>query len=203
MKKMYIAVLAAMVCVPAFAQQGPMQDSPAFEEQGMHEGFAPHGDKSAFQQARGEHKAQMKATEEKMEKLVVEYNKLKQGKKKEAKLAEIRAEVAVIHEKQLDFKRAQLAVFERRLEGMRQAFAKQNMPEAKAAWVDEHTAKLIAQNGDIKVLFKPEFGDKKHMGKMGPRGPKDSRNNGEFNGRGPKEGRGPVAELPVERPQER
>ena len=155
----------------------------------------------SFKQAREEHHAQMKATQEKMENLVKEYNKLKNGKKKEAKLAEIRAEVAQIHEKQLEFKRAQLDQFERRLEGMRDAFAKQDAPEAKNAWVEKHTEELIAQNGDLKVLFKPEFG-RKHMGKQPFKGPKGCRK-GFGHKKGCDKGRGPVAELPVEKPQPR
>lgn len=201
MKKTYIAVLAALFCAPAFAQQGApeMQQPLAAPQQEMNTGLAPKADHAAFAKARQDHKAQMKATEEKMQKLVAEYNKLKKGKKKEAKLAEIRTEVSLIHEKQLEFKRVQLAQFERRLEGMREELAKQEMAEAKNAWVEEHTQLVIVKNGDVKVLFRPDFGNKKAG--MGPRGPKGPR--GEFKGHGPKEGRGPVAELPVERPKDR
>jgi len=197
MKKMYIAALAALFCVPAFAQeaqQAEMPQPPAFEQ-----GQRP--DMQAFKEAREEHHAQMKATQEKMENLVKEYNKLKNGKKKDAKLAEIQNEVAAIHEKQLDFKRDQLNKFELRLEKMRDEFNRQNATDIKQAWIQEHTEKLIAGNGNIEVLFKPEFqGKKGDMRGMKPpfKGPKGCAKH-----RGPKNGRGPVAELPVEKPVDR
>lgn len=199
MKKIYIAALAALFCVPAVAQEGPqaeMPQPPAFEQ-----GQGP--DMQAFREAHEAHHAQMKATQEKMENLVKAYNKLKNGKKKEAKLAEIQAEVAAIHEKQLDFKRDQLNKFERRLEKMRDEFNRQNATDVKQAWVEQHTEKLIAGNGNIEVLFKPEFAGKKgDMRGMKPpfKGPKG---HGPKKGFGPKDGRGPVAELPVERPVEK
>ena len=199
MRKIWISALAAFVCVPAFAQQE------------MTDGQRPmQRDMSEFRQARAEHMAQMKATEQKMEKLVDEYNKLKNGKKKEAKLAEIQAEVRLIHDKQLDFKREQLDRFEKRLEKMNDAFNAENSPEKKQIWVEQHTEKLIAQNGDIKVLFKPEFGGP-DMGK-GPRmggghkGPHKGckkKGKGAMRGHFPPKDRGPVAELPVEKPVDR
>lgn len=205
MKKLYIAALAALICAPAFAQQGPqsMQQPPAFEAQEMKAGVGPQDEHAAFEKARGEHWAQMRANEEKMQKLVAEYNKLKKGKKKEAKLAEIRAEVAAVHAKRLEFMRGQLDQFERRLEGMREGLAKQEAPETQNAWIEKHTQKLIESNGDMKVLFKPEFEAKKHMDKRGFGGPqKGPRKEGKCKECGCK-GRGPVAELPVERPKDR
>ena len=149
MKKIMFALLTAAVAMPVLAQepkipQGP--DTPAVEMQRDHE---------AFQKAREEHRAQMKATEEKMEKLVKEYNKLKDGKKKEAKRAEIEKEVSAIHAKQLEFKKGQLAKFEERLASMKADFEKENSAESQKEWVNKKTEALIKADGNVKALFGP------------------------------------------------
>ena len=149
MKKITLALVAACLAVPALAQESKVpqsKDTPAVEMQRDHE---------AFQKAREEHRAQMKATEEKMEKLVKEYNKLKDGKKKEAKRAEIEKEVSAIHAKQLEFKKGQLAKFEERLANMKADFEKENSAEGQKEWVNEKTEALIKADGDVKALFGP------------------------------------------------
>ena len=170
MKKLIFALIVSAVAMPALAQQNkvpqPGKDAPAVEMQRDHE---------AFKKAHEEHKAQMKATKEKMEKLVKEYNKLKPGKKKDAKRAEIEQEVNAIHEKQLAFKKDQLAQFEERLARMKADFEKENSAEGKQAWTNEKTDALIQANGDMKALFGPRHG--------GMRGPKD--------GKGPRMGKRP------------
>lgn len=180
MKKITLALVAAALAVPALAQEPKVpqgNNAPAVEMQRDHE---------AFKKAHEEHKAQMKATKEKMEKLVKEYNKLKDGKKKDAKRAEIEKEVSAIHEKQLEFKKNQLAQFEERLARMKADFEKENSAEGKQAWTNEKTDALIKANGDMKALFDrpgmhgPKDGKGPHMGKRphkkfmgkGPKGPR-------------------------------
>lgn len=152
MKKVLLAVLAGAVCIPAFAQPQEAPVMPAPEQQPAVE--APAKPKAeAFKQAREKHEAQMKAMQEKVNNLVAEYKKLKSGKKKDAKKAEIVQLVASIHEEQINFKQKQLEAFEKRLNQMKEELAKQNEETAKQAWVDEHTDKLIEENGDLRVLF--------------------------------------------------
>lgn len=174
MKKWLLAVVAGGICFPLMAAPAtdkPVQktDNPAVQEQAV----AHPGD---FHKARKQHEAQLKATQEKMEKLVGEYQKLK-GKKKEAKKAEIAQAVLVIREEQIKFKEKQLADFEKRLENMKEALAAQKAPQAQKDWVDNHTEKLIEANGDMRVLFEKPQGVQVsprpgfHKGKPGMRGP--------------------------------
>ena len=193
MKKITLALVAAALAVPALAQEPKVpqgKDVPALEMQRDHE---------AFKKAQKEHRAQMKATKEKMEKLVKEYNKLKDGKKKDAKRAEIEKEVSAIHEKQLAFKKDQLAKFEERLARMKEGFEKENSVDSKKEWVSQKTDALIKADGNLKALFdRPEIGGPQARNGKGPRMGKGFRR-GWFK-RGPKgprpEGPRPQAPLP-------
>ena len=176
MKKLLFALVAAALAVPALAQDAkapnPGKDAPALEMQRDHE---------AFKKAHEEHKAQLKATQEKMEKLVKEYNKAS-GKKKEAKRAEIEKEVGAIHDKQMEFRKDQLAKFEERLARMKAEFEKDSSAEGKNAWVSEKTNALIEANGDVKALF-----PRPHMrGPHGKHGPRMGDGKGAFMGKGPR-----------------
>lgn len=145
MKKLIWMFVAVLITVPVFAQEafvGNVEGRPAMEQR--HE---------AFQKAHKEQMEKMKATQEKAEKLVKEYNKLKDGKKKEAKKAEITALVASIREEQLKFNEKQLGQFEERLGDMKKGLAEEKSAEAKQAWIDQKTEQLIAKEGDMKVLF--------------------------------------------------
>lgn len=196
MKKMMLAIIFAVLCAPAFAE-GPRpckgDDCPqpkgpkAVAVQGKHK-KDKDGKKDAraaeFKKARKEHKAKMKATEEKMEKLVEEYNKLKAGKKKDAKKAEIAEMVASIRDEQIKFKEEQLSKFKERLDQMQKGLDEEKSDKAKKAWVDEKTDAVIAEEGDLDVLFGPKPGPRMgpgqargpHMGpgpKAGPEGRQD------------------------------
>ncbi len=167
MKKVMIAVLfTGLAGVPLAAQPAQPQngkETPAVEARG-HEAFA---------KARKEHRAKLKATHEKMEKLVKEYNKLKAGKKKDAKRAEIEKEVAGIHEEQLKFKAEQLVKFEQRLNEMKERFAQENSEQGKKDWVAQKTQKLIDQDGDLRALFEPPHANPMDgMRGHGPKGPR-------------------------------
>lgn len=164
MKKVMLAVLAGALCLPAFAKdvkcdgdKCPMMKKHHMEmKDGQRKGKDARAD--AFKKARKEHKAKMKATEEKMEKLVEEYNKLKPGKKKDAKKAEISAMVASIRDEQIKFKEEQLNKFAQRLEQMKKGLDEQKTDEAKKAWVEQKTDEVIADEGDLDVLFeKPQM----------------------------------------------
>lgn len=179
-KKLMLVWLAGILFAPAFAAEDKAVSAPADQRPVMAQ------KKGEFLKAQKEHRAKMKATEEKMEKLVKEYKKLK-GKKQEAKKAEIAAEVEKIHAAQLKFQQAQLDKFAARLEEMKKHAQAAQTPEAKKAWVDDKTAALIEKDGDIKVLFDrpghgPKDGPKMHGAKDGKgffkgfkahKGPKD------------------------------
>lgn len=147
MKKVVLALAAGMIVLPLLAadQKAPAdpKNAPVPSVQERHE---------AFQKQHEERKAQMKATEEKMAKLVKEYKKLS-GKKQAAKKAEIAELVSSIRDEQLKFNEQQLVQFEDRLTHMKADLAKNQEPEAKKAWVDEKTTALIENDGDMKALF--------------------------------------------------
>lgn len=198
MKKLMIAVLFGALCVPAFAE-GPRGCSgddcpvkpPKAEAVGKHhKKVKKEKDARAeeFKKARKAHKEQMKATEEKMEKLVEEYNKLKAGKKKDAKKAEIAEMVASIRDEQIKFKEEQLAKFQERLEQMKKSLDEEKSDKNKKAWVAEKTDAVIADEGDLDVLFGPKPGPR-HMA-PGPR-------NAPHMGPGPKEGPRPQGHGPA------
>ena len=161
MKKVIWMLAVALIATPVFAQETPngkLDDRPAMDQR--HE---------AFQKA---HKAQMekmKATKEKAEKLVKEYNDLKEGKKKDAKRAEIEKLVSSVREEQLNFNEKQLNQFEERLGNMKGDLKKEKSTKNKKEWVAEKTDKLIAENGDIKVLF-DRMGKGPRMGGQRPEG---------------------------------
>ena len=155
MKKWMLFAFLAAVCVPAFAQ-GPRDckgdNCPA--KQVKAETLKPAKMKKdaraeEFKKARREHKAKMRATEEKMEKLVEEYNKLKAGKKKDAKKAEIAEMVG--------------------LERMKKDLEEQKSDKSKKEWVEQKTDAVIAEEGDLDVLFEPEMGPAPHR-MPGPKG---------------------------------
>ena len=167
-----MTLLVIGLFVPAFAAEETAAPAKAGNRPVMAQ------QKGEFLKAQKEHRAQMKATEEKMEKLVKEYKKLK-GKKQETKKAEIVAEVEKIHEEQLKFKQAQLDKFAARLEEMKKHLDEEKSDEGKKVWVEEKTAALIEADGDVKVLFAPKGAQ------FGPQGPKGKK--GFFKGhKGPK-----------------
>nr|QGT50706.1 hypothetical protein Elusimicrob1349_1760 [uncultured Elusimicrobia bacterium] len=185
MKKVLLAVLAGALCLPAFAkdvkcdgEKCPMMKKGRAEMTDHRKGKDARAD--AFKKARKEHKAKMKATEEKMEKLVAEYNALKAGKKKDAKKAEIAAMVASIRDEQIKFKEEQLKKFNERLEQMKKGLDEQKSDEAKKAWVEKKTDEVIADDGDLDVLF-----DKPEMPGPGPRDGKGPRMERVHHGHGP------------------
>ena len=200
MKKVLLAVVAGAFCVPAFAEE--MQNAAPVEPnaQPVAQDFAAQRPE-AFKQARENHRAQMKATQEKVNKLVAEYNKLKPGKKKDAKKAEITAFVASIRDEQINFQEKQLAGFEKRLNHMKEVLAEQKTEDAKKTWIDSHAEKLIAENGDLRVLFDrpkgvPGMGNMPGKGNM--RGGKFGSHKGAM--RGPVPGRGAETEEPLPQP---
>ncbi len=166
MKKLVITLLlAGVVSVPLAAEEKQPQEQTNAVMQEMHKGH------EAFAKARKEHRAKMKATQEKMEKLVKEYNTLKDGKKKDAKRAEIEKEVGAIHEEQLKFKQEQLVKFEERLAKMKTELAEESSADGKKAWVAQKTDALVDNKGDLRVLFDPRPGMLgPGMGRKGPHG---------------------------------
>lgn len=179
-KKMMLTLLAVGLFIPAFAADEVAVPAKSGECPMMVQ------KKGEFVKAQKEQRAKFKATEEKIEKLVKEYKKLK-GKKQDAKKAEIVAEVEQIHAEQLKFKQEQLDKFAQRLEEMKKQFDEENSADGKKAWVDEKTEALIKADGDVKVLFgRPERGMKDGKGPH-MKGFKNSKGH-KF---GPKDGKGP------------
>ncbi len=165
MKKLLITLLlAGVVSVPLAAAENKPQ---AADKAAVQEVERGHKD---FAKAHKEHMAQMKATQEKMAKLVKEYKGLKDGKKKDAKRAEIEKEVGAIHEEQLKFKQEQLVKFEERLQGMKEKFAQESSDQGKKDWVNQKTDKLIENGGNVRVLFEPRGDEGPHMDGKGPHG---------------------------------
>ena len=165
MKKLIWMSTAVLLVVPSFAQEA----SAPVKVEGRAPLMQPQeGRHEAFQKAHKEQMEKMKATQEKAEKLVKEYNKLKDGKKKDAKKAEITELVASVREEQLKFNEKQLGQFEDRLGNMKKGLAAERSAEAKKTWVDQKTEQLIAKEGDMKVLF-DRVGKGPHMdGQRGP-----------------------------------
>ena len=152
MKKVLVALLAGALFVPAFA--GDKNDGKQPDRKKNVVAAQSHMKKGEFEQARKEHMEKLKATKEKADKLVKEYNKAK-GAKKEAKKAEIESFVKSIHEEQLKFKEEQLGKFAKRLEDMKNSLAEEKATSNE--WVSQKTEAFIAQEGDLKVLFdRPE-----------------------------------------------
>lgn len=209
MKKIVLAMLAVCVSGPILAQETPAaspRDGRPAMEQFRHQGH------EAFTKANKEQMDKIKAKEAQMAKLVKEYKGLKEGKKKDAKFAEIKKEVVAIRDEQLKFKQDQLDKFEKRLATMREDFAKENTVEAKEEWANKKTEKVIENDGNLRGLFG------RHAGGRGPQMnfPKDKKfkkgpRRGWFGKKGPRmEDRGekrlpppPDAELPVQRPVEK
>jgi len=172
MKKMLVLATMVAFAAPVFAgdkQDGPkgpgmfkgprpemMQKDPAFKEK-MDEMKAQHEAK----------KAEMKATEEKLDKLVKQYKKAKEGSKKQK---EAREEIGKIldgiRDKQIALRAEQIQEFEKRLADMKARLDEEQKPEAKAEWVSKMTDRVIEENGDLKKVFKGPG----HMGKGGPKG---------------------------------
>ncbi|MBO4675122.1 MAG: hypothetical protein J5601_03435 [Elusimicrobiaceae bacterium] len=172
MKKVIWMLAAVLITAPVFAQEGPagkVGGRPAMDQR--HE---------AFQKAHKEQMEKMKATKEKAEKLVKEYNKLKDGKKKDAKKAEIEKLVASIREEQLSFRVGQIKKDEERLENMKkfmddrkEILSTLQTAENKKEWVSYKTNELIETNGDLKVLF--ERNDGFYMDETGKKVPAEMR----------------------------
>ncbi len=135
-------------------------------------------------------RAQFKANEEKLEKLVKEYKKAKEGSKKQASLREEIGEVLnTVRSEQIEMRSEQIKAFEKRLADMREALNKEQEPAAKNAWIEKMTDKVIAEDGDLGEALR-SYG---HM----PKGPKAGPEAGPRGPRGPEAGpKGPLVVGP-------
>ena len=57
-----------------------------------------------------------------------------------------------------------------RLERMKQGLDKKSTSEAKKSWEDAKTDALIADEGDLDVLFEPDMAPRPHKMGSGPKG---------------------------------
>ena len=187
MKKLLVLAALAALTVPVFADdmhdgtEGPEHfNGPRHEMAQNPELQAQMEAKKAEMQA---HQVKIKATEEKLEKLVKEYKKAKEGSKKQiAAREEIGKVLAEVRVGQIALREQQIANFEKRLADMKARLAAENTAEAKEAWINKMSERVIAKDGDLKAVL-AHYG---HMGK-GPMKP------GHFKG-GPKGMKGPGEE---------
>lgn len=154
------------------------------------------------------HKKQMKETEEKLETLVKQYKKAKEGSKKQtAARAEIEKILGQVRDQQIAFREAQIQKFEQRLAEMKVRLTEEKSAEMKDQWIKQMTLRVIEQDGDLKDALKHH----RHMGqgaaedesaflsqKMGHRGPGPK---GHFKG-GPK-AEGPEEAIPPALPEQK
>lgn len=199
MKKIMIMALLFAFCAPAFAADKCEGDCP-MKKMGKRDRAAwaaknpemkakMDAKKEAFRKERKARKEAFKKNEEKVEKLVKEYKKLKPGKKQDAKRAEIAAVIAGFRDEQISFKENQLKQFQDRLAKMQDGLAKESAPTAKDAWVNAKVDRVIADDGDLDAVFEHDrMMPRPPMGPMGPEG---------MSGPGPvmMPGDGPAAEM--------
>lgn len=181
MKKMMLVLASGIIALPLVAaeQVAAVKEAPM--------GKGPARMESAHK-AHEAQQAEMKATQEKMEKLVKEYQQLK-GKKQEEKKAEIVALVSQMHEKQLEFKAQKLAQFEERLAQMKAKLVQEQSSANKQAWVDEKTAAIIENGGDLKAVFGHSKDFRGKDGKIGRRA--DLKDAQAGRAKGPRDAKGP------------
>lgn len=185
MKKLIVLGALAAFAAPVFAAdkqeapQGPQHFKDVRHEM-MQKDPAAKAKMEAFkakQEAR-------KATEEKLEKLVKEYKKAKDGSKKQtAAKEEIAKVLGEVRDEQIAQRAQGLEGFEKRLAEMKNRLAEEQKPEAKTAWVDDMTAKVIEADGKLGKVFA------KDGGRMG-HGPQSGEGRGGFEGKGPKTDKG-------------
>lgn len=172
MKKVIWMLAAVLVTAPVFAQgEKDMRLTPA-QRQEVRFGEDESAKVVPQEQKQNPIQAKMDATKKKAEKLVKEYNGLKAGKKKDAKLAEIQKFVGEIRDEQLSFREEKIKEYAenlKRMEGslknMEGTLVELKTDKNKKQWISEKTEALITANGDPRVLFKRNDG---HFG--GPEG---------------------------------
>lgn len=154
MKKLFVLAALAAFSAPLFAADAKWTPD------------AKHGHKGAKMEMKkdgdwGMTKAERKATEEKLEKLVKEYKAAKAGSQKQTTAkANIVAVVTEMHDKKIAKQTEQLSYMEKKVDMMRENLATEKTPEAKKAWVDMMTDKVIAEDGDLDEVWE---GMKKDM----------------------------------------
>lgn len=166
MKKLLVLGTLLAFCAPVFAQpkcEGdncpPKRDGKPRQEMKMKK--APkmseemQAQLKAAKEQRKARKAQFKANEEKLEKLVKEYKSAKDGSKKQASLRKDIGEVLEqVREEQIAIRAEGLQDFEQRLARMKEGLAKEEAPEAKEAWVNKMTDRVIAEDGDLEEALR-------------------------------------------------
>ncbi len=192
MKKLLVLAALLVFSTAAFAAPKCKGDECPVKDKAPRHEMLKKGDKAdrkakmdAAKAERKARKAQFKANEEKLEKLVKEYKKAKEGSKKQASAREEIGEVLnTVRDEQIEMRSEQIKAFEKRLADMREALNKEQEPAAKNAWIEKMTDKVIAEDGDLGEALRsyghmpkgpravPEAGPKGHRGpEAGPKGP--------------------------------
>ena len=184
MKKAIMLGAVLALCAPVFAAEEQAKEAPQRDfrpglQQGhkgprhdMHGGmqkgmFVNKADLEKMKEAREKHKADA----EELEKLVQNYKKAKKGSKKQAVAKEeIGIKLGKMREEQIQNRREKIEGFEKRLEEMKSRLADEEKPEAKDAWIQDMTEKVIESDGKFNPAFK--VGHKGHD-KGGFGGPKE------------------------------
>lgn len=169
MKKLLVLATLLAFSAPVFAapkcegdncpakDKGPraemrLKKAPALKPEAKAALKAKHDEEKAKRKAR---KAQVRANEEKLEKLVKDYKKAKEGSKKQASLREdIGKVLEQVRQEQITFRAEKLQEFEQRLARMKEGLAKEEEPAAKEAWVNKMTDRVIAEDGDLEEALR-------------------------------------------------
>ena len=164
MKKLVIMATLLAFAAPVFAgdkhdsDKGPKHFNGPRQEMGVKDPAKAE----AFKAMAKKHKA----TEEKLEKLVKEYKKAKDGSKKQvAAKEEITKVLGEVRDEQIAQRAKGLEEFEKRLADMKARLAEEQKPEAKSAWLEKTTEQVIAADGKLDQVFgKPaKMGGPKEM----------------------------------------
>lgn len=169
MKKLLVFATLLAFCAPVFAApkcegdncpakaKGPraemkVKKAPALRAEVRAELKAKRDEEKAKRKAR---KAKARANEEKLEELVKDYKKAKEGSKKQAALREdIGKVLEQVRQEQIAFRAEKLQEFEQRLARMKEGLAKEEEPAAKEAWVNKMTDRVIAEDGDLEEALR-------------------------------------------------
>lgn len=168
MKKLLVLATLLAFCAPVFAapkcegDNCPKPKAPRAEMRAKKGPALNPEVKAELKAKRDEEKAQRKArkaaaraNEEKLEKLVKDYKKAKEGSKKQASLRKDIGEVLEqVRQEQISFRAEKLQEFEQRLARMKEGLAKEEAPEAKEAWVNKMTDRVIAEDGDLEEALR-------------------------------------------------
>lgn len=177
MKKLFVLATLVALTTPTFAGDNQeVKEGPKAFQGPKHEMFQKDPEFKAKMEAKKEEmkarKEQMKARDEKLAKLVKEYKGAKEGSKKQiAAREEIGKLLGDMRDEQIEFRANKIGEFEQRLGDMKVRLENEKTAEAKDAWVNKMTDRVIEKGGDLRKAL-DEHGPKMGKGPKGFKGPK-------------------------------